>query len=84
MKPGQEYRLPEQVVAPTIRSGNAGNTYVVLDGIAYGPLGSAGSIAKNVSLTPEDIRQKLPKADIAAIREELGGSDQGTVASAND
>ena len=84
LKPGQEYRLPEQVVAPTIRSGNAGETYVILDGVAYGPLGPAGRIAKNISLVPEDIRQNLPKADIAAIREGLGGNDQGAVARINE
>lgn len=84
LKPGQEYRLPEQVVAPSIRSGNAGDTYIILDGVAYGPLGAAGSIAKNVSLTPEEVRANLPKADLAAIREELGISDQGAVARAND
>ncbi len=84
LKPGQEYRLPEQVVAPTMRSGNAGETYVILDGIAYGPLGGAGRIAKNISLVADDIRKNLPKADLAAIREELGGSEQGAVARVNE
>ena len=82
LKPGDEYRLPEQVVEPTMRSGDAGNTYVILDGVAYGPLGASGRVAKNISLVADDIRGNLPRAEIETIRAALSGAEQGAVARA--
>ena len=84
MKPGDEYKLPEQVVEPMMRSGDAGNTYVILDGVAYGPLGPSGRIAKNISLVADDIRENLPRAEIETIRAALSGAEQGAVARATE
>ncbi|MEM1163748.1 MAG: DUF4115 domain-containing protein, partial [Pseudomonadota bacterium] len=64
---GERYRLPEQVIAPMMRSGAAGATFVVINGIAYGPLGKPGSVARKVSLAADDVRNAFPEADLNAI-----------------
>ena len=59
---GQHYKLPPRVDAPVLRAGNAGGIFVFVDGVAYGPLGPRGHIAREVSLLAEDVRQKMPQA----------------------
>lgn len=76
LKPGQEVRLPDQILSPKMISGNAGNTYVIVDGVAFGPLGALGAVRKNFDLTPQNIVATLPEADLVALRSSSGG---GTV-----
>lgn len=59
---GQHYELPPRVDAPVLRAGNAGGLFVFVDGVAYGPLGARGHIAREVSLSADDVRQKMPQA----------------------
>jgi cytoskeleton protein RodZ len=59
---GQHYELPPRTAAPILRAGNAGGLFVFVDGVAYGPLGPRGQIARDVSLLADDVRQKMPQA----------------------
>ena len=59
---GQHYELPPRVDAPVLKAGNAGGLFVFVDGVAYGPLGPRGHIAREVSLTAEDVRERMPQA----------------------
>ena len=59
---GQHYELPSRVDAPVLRAGNAGGLFVFVDGVAYGPLGPRGHIAREVSLSAEDVRETMPQA----------------------
>ena len=74
MKPGQEVSLPDQTVAPKVHTGNAGATFVIVNGVAYGPLGDPVQIKKNFALTAENIRKTLPKVDVVALRTNRDGS----------
>lgn len=67
LKAGEQFRLPEQVVEPTLRSGDAGATFIIVDGVPYGPIGKSGQLAKNVSLLAEDVRTNVPPAEDATI-----------------
>lgn len=62
LAPGERFTLPEGAVAPQLRAGNAGAVYVVVDGAAFGPLGSGPEVAKNVDLKPDAIRAAYPPA----------------------
>ncbi|MEX2520512.1 MAG: DUF4115 domain-containing protein, partial [Paracoccaceae bacterium] len=62
LAPGDRFTLPEGAVAPQLRAGNAGAVYVVIDGAAFGPLGSGPEVAKNVDLKPDAIRAAYPPA----------------------
>jgi len=63
LEPGERYELPERVLRGTIRAGNAGAVYVMIDGEAYGPLGVPGGVVKNISLAPEDVRREQARAE---------------------
>ncbi len=59
---GQQFELPARIDAPVLKAGNAGGIFVFVDGVAYGPLGQRGQIARNVSLLADDIRGSVPQA----------------------
>lgn len=60
LDPGETYTLPLDVEAPLLRAGNSGSVYLLVNDQAYGPLGTATSVAKNVSLMPDDIKETFP------------------------
>ena len=66
---GQRFELPERVAAPVLKAGNAGGIYVLIDGIAYGPVGQRGHVARNISLLADDVRTDLPQAEDAVLEE---------------
>ncbi len=55
LAPGENFELPERVARGTLRAGNAGAVYVLVDGVPHGPVGRPGGVAKGVSLAREDI-----------------------------
>ena len=60
LDPGETYTLPSDAEAPLLRAGNSGSVYLLVNDGAYGPLGNAASVAKDVSLLPSDIRDGQP------------------------
>ncbi|MBY8975645.1 helix-turn-helix domain-containing protein [Rhodobacteraceae bacterium NNCM2] len=73
---GQTYDLPESVKEPVIRAGNAGGVYVVLDGVAYGPIGARGRVVKNLPLTADAIKERFPRAESLATGVEAAPENQ--------
>ncbi|MEM1299758.1 MAG: RodZ domain-containing protein [Pseudomonadota bacterium] len=73
---GDSFDVPERVAAPRLRAGNAGGIYVVVDGIAYGPVGERGRVASNVSLRAEDIRTNMPQAEPDVLQPEHAAGTQ--------
>lgn len=61
-KPGETLALPDRLETPRLKAGNAGGIFVYVDGIAYGPLGERGHVARNISLLASDIRETVPIA----------------------
>lgn len=64
---GEQFIVPPEATAPMLRAGNAGGVYIVVGGEAFGPLGRGPEVAKNVSLTGDDVRAAYPQADAAAV-----------------
>ena len=56
LDPGETYTLPTDVDAPLLRAGNSGSVYLLVNEQAFGPLGNASSVAKDISLRPDDIQ----------------------------
>ncbi len=56
---GERYRLPDGVVPPLLRAGNASAVFVNVGQNTYGPLTRTGSVVRNVSLDREDVTSKL-------------------------
>lgn len=62
--PGERFTVPEGAVAAELRAGNAGAVYIAVDAAVFGPLGVGPTIAKKVSLAPEDVKSAFPLSDI--------------------
>ena len=65
MNAGDTYSVPRTEQAPTIRTGNAGAIYFSVGGQTYGPYGSNGAIADNLSLDPERVVAQFAQADVS-------------------
>jgi len=65
---GEQFSLPERIETPNLKAGNAGGIFVLVDGVAYGPLGERGQVARNVSLVAEDVRKSMPRANPPDLR----------------
>ena len=59
---GDRFELPEEAAAPVLRAGNAGAVYILVGGVAFGPLGDGPVVAKNVLLTAEAVKAAYPAA----------------------
>ena len=78
MKAGQEATLPDKLLSPKVYAGNAGNTYIIVDGIAYGPLGNYGEVMRGFPLDRAHIRKNLRRIeDLAALRTKIASG--GTI-----
>ncbi|MEM8751609.1 MAG: RodZ domain-containing protein [Pseudomonadota bacterium] len=82
--PGESFRLPEEAVGSVLRAGNAGGVYIVVDGEVFGPLGEGPAIAKNVSLTPSDVRATYPAAEGVAFAVEAEEETTADLALSSD
>lgn len=72
MTAGQETPLPEKLLSPKVYAGNAGNTYLIVDGVAYGPLGNYGEVMRGFPLDRDHIRKNLRKIeDLAELRTKI-------------
>ena len=67
LTPGQTFALPDRVDDPIITTGNAGGTYVSIDGALFGPFGRRGRVVKNASLMIDAVREAMPAAEMASI-----------------
>ena len=57
---GEQYTLPERAEISSLRAGNAGNLYLMVDGQLYGPVQGTNGVAKGVSLAAADIVDNFP------------------------
>ncbi|MBX2854119.1 MAG: DUF4115 domain-containing protein, partial [Rhodobacteraceae bacterium] len=69
--PGEMRELPADGGPVRIRSGNAGGTAIVVDGVAYGPLGPRGAV-RSYTMGRNDVASRLvrlPQATAEIARE---------------
>lgn len=62
--PGESYVLPALDGAASLRAGNAGDLYLLVDGTPYGPVGESGAVVSNVSLTVDDVTATYARAEL--------------------
>ncbi|WP_417249241.1 DUF4115 domain-containing protein [Celeribacter sp.] len=63
---GERYVLPTMEEPPVLRTGNAGGVYFAVNGQAYGPAGSTGSVVKNIALSVDAVSEAFDAVDLAA------------------
>jgi len=61
---GDVYRLPASEVSPTLRAGNSGSLYFVVNGVTMGPAGPGTSMVRDVILSEEAILEAYAIADV--------------------
>lgn len=72
LEKGEAYRVPENAEGPLLRAGNSGSVYVLVDQVAYGPVGKGTSVAKQVSLASLSVTDEFELAsdlDIVPVSE---------------
>lgn len=67
MAPGDSFEVPERVRAASMRAGNAGGVFLIVDGAIYGPVGQPGKVVKDVSLSADDLLATVPVASRTAL-----------------
>lgn len=65
LEAGERYQVPSLEQAATLRSGNAGSVYFLVNGQAFGPAAPGPQVVKNVTLTEEALTGKYAVADLA-------------------
>ena len=61
---GQRYTVPQNAEPATLRAGNSGSVYFMVNGKAYGPAAPGAQVVKNLDLTPGNLEQKYQVADL--------------------
>lgn len=59
---GERYAVPREAVSPMLRAGNSGSVYLIIDGEAFGPVGSGTSVAKGVALNGDLVTESYQVA----------------------
>lgn len=65
LEKGERYVLPATESAPSLRAGNAGSLYFVVNGQTLGPAGPGASVAKKVVLSAESLAQSYTTPDMS-------------------
>ena len=60
---GERYSVPTLEEAATLRTGNSGSVYFVVNGQTYGPAAPGANVAKNIALSAEALTGKYALAD---------------------
>ena len=73
---GEEYTLPERAEVSSLRAGNAGHLFLMVDGQVFGPVNGTNGVARNVSLAAADIMESYAPlgtltAEMRTVSEEL-------------
>ncbi|MCV6593362.1 MAG: DUF4115 domain-containing protein [Silicimonas sp.] len=63
---GEEFDVPLTEEPATLRAGNAGSLYFLVNGQTYGPAGKGPVVVRKVVLAPEDLRESYALADPTA------------------
>lgn len=61
---GEEYVLPQTEEPPVLRAGNSGSLFFKVSGEIFGPAGPGTSVAKDVVLAPDAVREVYQVADL--------------------
>ncbi|GGH20061.1 protein RodZ, contains Xre-like HTH and DUF4115 domains [Cribrihabitans marinus] len=64
MEPGTTYEVPLTEEPPTLRAGESGAVYFLVNGQHFGPVGDRGVVTKNLPLSIAEVTDRYQVADI--------------------
>ena len=62
LAPGQRYEVPQTERPATLRTGNSGAVYFVVDGRSFGPAAPGGQVVDNIALSASALTERFPTA----------------------
>lgn len=66
---GERYAVPQAEEAATLRAGNSGSVYLLVDGKPFGPTAPGAQVIDQVSLSPEAVTERFATADLSGDRD---------------
>ncbi len=61
---GERYTVPQSETPPTLRAGNSGSVYLLVDGQPYGPTAPGAQVVDQIALSPDAVTERFAVADI--------------------
>lgn len=69
---GERYTVPQSEAPATLRAGNSGSVYMIVDGQAFGPTAPGAQVVDQIALSPDAVTERFALADLdgdQALRE---------------
>ncbi len=63
---GESYVVPPLDGVPTVRAGNAGDLYLLVDGVPFGPAGAPGEVVDGIELTAGAVQSAFARTELPA------------------
>lgn len=65
LEAGEEYKLPDDVEAPTLQAGMSGSLYFEIDGELFGPAGEGTATVRRLSIARDQLLASYEPADLS-------------------
>lgn len=62
---GERYAVPTSEEAPTLRAGNSGSVYMLVNGQAFGPMAPGAQVVDQVRLSADAVTERFTLADLS-------------------
>lgn len=69
---GERFKVPQSESPATLRAGNSGSVYMLVDGQPYGPTAPGAQVVDQIALSPDAVSERFTMADLSddqALRE---------------
>jgi cytoskeletal protein RodZ len=66
---GERFVVPASEEAPTLRAGNSGSVYLLVDGQPFGPTAPGAQVIDRVVLSPDAVTERFAEADLSGDRD---------------
>lgn len=60
---GERYAVPQSEAPATLRAGNSGSVYMIVDGQAFGPTAPGAQVVDQIALAPDAVTERFALAD---------------------
>ncbi|MGY6549499.1 MAG: helix-turn-helix domain-containing protein [Roseinatronobacter sp.] len=66
---GERFKVPQSEIPPTLRAGNSGSVYLVVNGQTFGPTAPGAQVVDQIALSPEAVTERFTLADLDRDRD---------------
>ncbi len=66
---GERFTVPQSETPPTLRAGNSGSVYLLVDGMPFGPTAPGAQVVDQIALSPEAVTERFSQANLIDDRD---------------